>query len=273
MAKILRGDIVADKIISDLSNEMKNLKAKNIKPVLAVILIGDDPASKIYVTQKQTRVEALEFSFNLYEFLPIATESQIIDLIEKLNRAEHVDGILVQLPLPHSFQKEKILNKIKPEKDIDALTKNSKYKSPTAQAILEILKFYKIPIKKKKVVVVGKGILVGKPLLRLAKDLGANVASCDNKTKDLRKIAKTADILVSGVGKKNLVKHNMISEKCIVIDAGTQVVKGLQEGDVDFKKVAKKAAAITPPKGGVGPVTVAVLVKNLIMAAKNRKNS
>jgi len=273
MAKILRGDIVAQKIISDLEPEIQDLKAKNIKPVLAIILIGDDPASKIYVNQKQSRVEALGFSFNLYEFLPIATEVQIIELIEKLDQAEHVDGILVQLPLPHSFKKEKILGKINLKKDIDALNKNSKYKSPTAQAILEILKFYKIPIKQKKMVIVGKGILVGKPLAKLAKGAGANVTICDNKTKNLKMIIKKAEILVAGVGKENLIKDNMVSRDCVVVDAGTQVVNGSQVGDVDFGNVARKVKAITPPKGGVGPVTVACLIRNLIISAKNRERS
>jgi len=273
MSKILDGRKVADKIISSLSDEIEDLKAKNIKPVLCVILIGDNPASKIYVTQKKKRIEGLGLGFNLYEFLHIATNEQVIELIEKLNRAEHVDGILIQLPFPYSFKKEKILEKINPKKDIDSLTKNSKYKSPTAQAIWEILRFYKISVKNKKVVVIGKGDLVGKPFGKLAKDLGAKITVCNKKTKDINQYSKKADILVSGTGQAGLIKSNMVSNKTVIIDAGTSSDSGSQKGDVDFKNVCRKVKAITPPTGGVGPVTIACLIRNLIKAVKFRKSS
>ena len=146
----------------------------------------------------------------------------------------------------------------------------SRYKSPTASGILEILKYYKISIRNKKVVIVGKGMLVGMPFAELAKTLGAKVAICDKGTKDLSKAAKKADILVSGAGKEKLIDKNMVSGKSIVVDAGTQVIKGSQVGDVDFKNVARKVKAIVPPKEGLGPVTIACLIRNLIHAAKSR---
>jgi methylenetetrahydrofolate dehydrogenase (NADP+)/methenyltetrahydrofolate cyclohydrolase len=273
MAKILDGKIVADKIIADLESEIQNLKAKNLKPTLAVISIGDNPVSKIYLHTKQKRIEGLNFGFNLYEFLEIATKEQVIKLINELNAAIHIDGILIQLPIPYHLPKKEILNQIKPEKDIDALISDSPYKSPTAQAILEILKFYQISVKNKKVVIVGRGDLVGKPLAKIVKEKGAEVILSDKQTKDLSNKIRQADILVTATGQKDLIKANMVSKKTIVIDAGTSIENGLQIGDTDFQKVSQKVRAITPPYGGVGPVTIACLIKNLIVAAKHRQNS
>jgi methylenetetrahydrofolate dehydrogenase (NADP+)/methenyltetrahydrofolate cyclohydrolase len=273
MTQILNGKIVADKIIADLEVEIELMKAKNIKPTLASISIGDNPVNKIYLRQKQNRVEGLGFGFNLYEFLEIATPEQVTKLIDELNSAIHVDGVLVQLPIPSSFSKKEIVNRINSKKDIDSLSDQSAYQSPTAQAILEIFKFYQIPIKDKKFVIVGKGNLVGAPLVKLAEKEGAKVISYDKKTKNLESKIREADILVAAAGRPKLIKADMVSEKTIVVDAGTSVENGLQTGDVDFLKMNKKVQAITPSKGGVGPVTIACLVKNLILAAKNRQKS
>ena len=273
MSKILSGKIVADKIISDLSGDLESLKAKNIKPNLAVILVGDDLASKIYIEKKQSRVEGLGLGFNLYEFLPSAFSEQVIELIDQLNQAEHIDGILVQLPLPRSFEKEKIIKSIDSAKDIDGLVENSKFISPTAQAILEILNFYKISISGKKVIVIGKGDLAGKPFSKLAKENNANVVNCDKKTKNLKDVVKKSDIIVSAAGQSNLITEDMVDKDAIIIDAGTSVENGSQLGDTDFISVSKKVKAITPPKGGVGPVTIACLIKNLVEAVKYRKKS
>lgn len=273
MTNVINGKLVAQNIYKDVLEEIKEARENDDTISLAVIVVGDNPVGQIYVNKKQTTLESLGINFKLYEFLPIATEKQITELIEKLNEDKFTHGILVQLPMPEKFDAQKILNKIDPVKDVDSLLEKSNYDSPTALAIMEILKSLQVDIKEKKIVVLGKGKLVGRPFFELAKKTGAQITACDENTADINCITQKADVIVSAVGYRGLVTKDMVNENQIIIDAGTFVENGVQYGDTDFENIKDEVAAITPAKGGVGPVTIACLAKNLVKAYKNQKNS
>lgn len=258
---ILSGKPVAEKIYLSLQKDLK----KTSRKYLAVILVGEDPASLSYVKIKEKIAERLGIGFRLYHLSGIASEKEVLELVADLNQNKFVSGIMVQLPLLQSFSEEKILKKIVQEKDIEGFF--GKFSPPTAQAILEILKFYQIGLKNKKIVIVGYGQLVGKPLEKLLKKQGLKPIVCDSKTKDLKGKILTADILISAVGIPSLIKKNMVSEKAVVIDAGTAESKGKIAGDI-AAEVYEKVFAYSPVPGGVGPVTVACLMRNFIEAAK-----
>jgi len=260
-AKILSGKKVAEKILADLKSRLRRLKSKGITPGLAVILVGDDPASIKYVQKKQKMAENLGIDFHLYEMLPTVKEYQLIKLIRDLNQSKAIQGILVQLPLPKNLSIQKILDSINPKKDIDGLGSKSFYCSATATGIIKILEFYRIPIKNKQTVILGKGILVGQPLAKIMSQKGAKVENLDIKTFNVEKI-RTADILVAATGQSDLIKAEMVKKGAVVIDCGAP------NSEVDFNKVKKKAKAITPVPGGVGPVTVVNLFANLIQAVE-----
>lgn len=268
---ILDGKELRDKILDNLTNKLSKMSAK---PTLAVILAGDDPASRIYVNNKKKTAEKIGINSVVFEYPESVTEQEIVSKIEELNKDISITAILVQLPLPEHISKEKVINTISPKKDVDGLTLHNAgklfsgekpYVYPcTPKGILAILDEYGIEIEGKKAVVVGRSNLVGKPVAQMLLDRNATVTICHSKTKNLGEITKTADILVSAVGKRIIFK-DMVKQGAIVIDVGiSRMADGKISGDVDFEEVSKIALYITPVPGGVGPMTIASLMSNTV---------
>jgi len=253
---ILYGRKVAESIY-------QSLKTDN-RPFLAVVLIGSDPASILYIKVKEKIAKRLGIGFHLYRLEDNISKEELEGLIARLNQDDKISGIIIQLPLPKKFDTEKILKKILPEKDIDGFQRF--FPPPTAQAILEILKYYKIDYKGKNIVILGYGRLVGRPLEYLLKKQGLSATICDSSIPNLKEKTLRADILISATGVPGIIKEDMVSKKAVIIDAGTSESKGKIVGDVD-SRVYVKVLAYTPVPGGVGPVTVACLMRNLFEAA------
>jgi len=262
---ILYGKPVAEKIQQKLRKEIAQLKEKNIIPSLAVILIGDDPVSLSYVKNKEETAEKLGINFRLYHLPSFSTETSLIALIEDLNQNKFINGIIVQLPLPKGFNVEKIIKTISSQKDVDGFSE--RYPAPTAQAILEMFKFYKINLEDKKIVLIGHGRLVGKPLEKLLTKRGIQPIVCDSKTKNLAEKTIGADVIISATGQPNLIRQDMISRESIIIDAGASELQGKIRGDLNYETY-QKAKMYSPVPGGVGPVTIAMLMKNLLQATR-----
>jgi methylenetetrahydrofolate dehydrogenase (NADP+)/methenyltetrahydrofolate cyclohydrolase len=271
---IIDGRKIANKIETNLIKEVKKLKQV---PVLVVILIGHNPASEIYVSKKQQACEQIGILCKIYR-LPISTSQQkLLQLIEKLNKDKKVNGIIVQLPLPAKFDRNTIVYSIAPWKDVDGSNPinlgfleigQPLFIPPTAAAVLETVKYTKVQLKCLSVCLVGYSSLVSKPLVPLLIDLGATITICHKNTKNLIKHTKEADILVVAAGVPKLIKASMVKKGAIVIDVGINRQGKKIVGDVDFENVKKKAKFITPVPGGVGPITVVMLLRNLIQAAR-----
>lgn len=273
MVKILDGKKIAEKILAKLISPARLAAKRTGRPPirLAVVLVSSSSASLNFVRQKQKVAEKIGVQFKLYKFNKNISEQKLIGKLSRIVSNKVNTGIVIQLPLPKHIDEQKILNIIPPEKDVDALSVDNFFvESPTASGIMKILKEYNIKIKGKKIVIIGKGRLVGKPLAIMMEKVGANLILCDRQTKNL--VAKTlkADILISATGQPNLIKENMVKKGTVVIDAGFSKINDKIVGDVDFKKVKKKASYITPVPGGVGPMTVAMLMRNLIKLAKKQ---
>ncbi len=277
MAKILDGKKVASKIEANLKREVLKLKTKGITPTLAVILVGEDQASKIYISKKEEAALRIGINVKLFKFGKKAKTQEIVKKILSLNKNKQVNGIIVQVPLPYGINQEKIIEAISPAKDVDGFHPLNwgklAYKSEgllpcTPAAILEILKFYKVPLAGKEVVIVGKGNIVGKPLSILILNQDATLTVVHSKTKNLKFHTKRADILISATGRPLLIKKDMVKKGGVVIDVGISRTKEGISGDVDFKGVSTVASYITPVPGGVGPVTVAELLKNVVKISR-----
>lgn len=271
---ILYGQPVAEKIYAHLVKEIEQLKVKNIMPQLAVILVGEDPASLKYIQLKEKKAQELGIAFKLYHLPKNAMQKTIEDLITDLNKNKFVHGIIIQLPLPVDFETDKLLGLIQKNKDIDGFL--GEYSAPTTAAILEIMKYYNIDLNNlpagrqgKRIVLVGRGKLVGQPLEKFLTAQGYEPLVCDSKTKTLAEKTKEADILISAAGVPGLIKSNMVKDGAVVIDVGTSESNGKMVGDVDAP-VYQKNISYTPNHGGVGPVTVAYLMKNLVEAASHK---
>lgn len=262
---ILSGLVVAQKIYQNIKEDTKTLSIKAVKPTLAVILVGENPASLAYIRLKEKRALELGIDFKLFHLPSIATQKQLSEVLADLNQNRHIQGIVVQLPLPNNFDQEKVLKIIDPKKDIDGFYSN--FTPPTAQAILEIFKFYDINLVNKKIVIVGRGRLVGGPLKKIFIKMGLRPIVCDSKTKNLTQETLLADILISAAGVPGLIKSEMIKKGAVLVDAGTSESDGKLIGDID-KSCYQKASSYSPVPGGVGPVTVACLFKNLIAATR-----
>ncbi len=273
MHKILDGRKIAEKIKRRLKARVIKMKQK---PGLAVVYAGSDPASLSYIKAKEKAAKEIGVDFLFYKFPAQVSEKKVVNLISGLNQNKKVSGVIVQLPLPKHLSKNRILNAIVPEKDVDVLSDESRKKfekgepafiPPPAGAVLEFLKIAKKPLEKSLVVVVGRGMLVGEPVAMLLKQRAKRLIVCDRKTKNLSNETKKADILISAAGRPNLIKKEMVKKGAVVIDAGTAKHKGKIVGDVDFANVSPKISYITPVPGGVGPVTVAMLLANVVKAA------
>ncbi len=271
MTVILDGKKLRDKIFEDLKVKVANM---SVKPSLAVILAGDDPSSKIYVNNKKKCAEKLGINSIIINYPSTVTENELLEKIQELNNDKNINAILVQLPLPVHIDKFKIIDAITPEKDVDGLTTYNSgklfsgekpYVYPcTPKGILLLLDEYGIEIEGKHAVVIGRSNLVGKPVAQMLLNKNATVTQCHSKTKNLSDITKTADILISAVGKK-VVGENMLKSNCVVIDVGIfRDENGNLSGDVDFETVSKTASYITPVPGGVGPMTIASLMLNTV---------
>lgn len=279
MAIILDGKKLREKIFENLKLKLDKME---IKPTLAVILAGDNPSSKIYVNNKKKCAEKLGINSLVIEYPANVTENELLKKINELNNDKTITAILVQLPLPEHINKYKIIDAILPEKDVDGLTVYNSgklftgekpYVYPcTPKGILLLLDEYNIEIEGKHAVVIGRSNLVGKPVAQMLLNRNATVTMCHSHTQNLSDIIKTADILVSAVGKNVVGEKNNIKSNCVVIDVGIfKDDTGKIRGDVDFNEVSKSASYITPVPGGVGPMTIASLMLNTVELLENSK--
>ncbi|KGG81421.1 5,10-methylene-tetrahydrofolate cyclohydrolase [Caloranaerobacter azorensis H53214] len=279
---IIDGKEIAKNIRAGLAKEIEMIKEKYGKvPGLAVILVGNDPASHTYVSMKEKACKKIGMYSEVHRLSEDTTQNQIIELIEKLNKDDKIDGILVQLPLPKGINENIVNYKISPEKDVDGfhainagnLFLGEKSFVPcTPKGIIRLIKETGIEIEGKNAVVVGRSNIVGKPTAILLLNENATVKICHSRTRDLAKHVKEADILVSAVGKPEIIKGEMIKEGAVVIDAGTTKVDGKLVGDVEFDLAKDRASWITPVPGGVGPMTITMLLENTLEAFKKRWN-
>lgn len=276
--KIIDGKKISEEIKAEIKAEVKNCF---IKPGLSVIQIGNREDSNKYVSAKQKAALEVGINFNLYHYDETADEREIVNKIKELNNDEYVDGIMIQLPLPDKFNEKKLINLILPSKDVDGLTDRNigrlvTNKDPltscTPLGIIELLKRSEVKIEGKNVVIVGRSNLVGKPLMHLFLNENATVTVCHTKTSDLKKMTLQADILVAAMGNPKFITKDYVKEGAVVIDVGINTINSGLCGDVDFDNVSKKASLITPVPGGVGPMTVTMLLKNTVKSY-NLKNS
>lgn len=278
--QILDGKALSLKIKEEIKKEVEELKKDGITPGLAVILVGQDPASQTYVKMKAKACKDVGIYSITHEMPEDISEDEIIDTIKMMNKNPNIDGILVQLPLPKHIDTTKILEIIDPKKDVDGFHPYNfgrlnqgldSFVPCTPLGVMELLKEYNIDVKGLDACVVGASNIVGKPMAALLLNSFATVDICHIFTKDLKEHTKRADLLVVGVGKPNLITEDMVKDGAIIIDIGINKVDGKIVGDVDFENVSKKASYITPVPGGVGPMTIAMLLKNTIKAAKNER--
>lgn len=282
MAVIIDGKALSAKLKNQMKEKVDTLKATGINPCLAVIIVGENPASKVYVNNKKKSCAELGIESLEYALPEETTEEELLIIIDELNNNENVDGILCQLPLPSHICEKNIINSISPEKDVDAFHPENvghimigdyTFLPCTPAGVMEMLKEYEIDVAGKNCVVVGRSNIVGKPMTMLLLKENATVTVCHSRTKDLASFTRQADVLVSAVGKPGLITEDMVKENAVVIDVAiNRLENGKLCGDVDFEKVKEKASFITPVPGGVGPMTIAVLMKNTVTAAENRKN-
>ncbi len=271
MTTILDGKKLRDKIIENLKTKVDKFDKK---PILVVILVGENPASKIYVNNKKKMAEKIGINSEVINYPANITEDELLNKIEELNNDKNVTAILVQLPLPNHISKDNVMNKITPSKDVDGFTpynfgKLFSGEIPTVypctpKGILLLLDEYNIDLEGKHVVIVGRSNIVGRPLSQMMLNRNATVTVCHSHTKNLSQITKTADVLVSAVG-KNIIEGEMLKTNCVIVDVGIFKDKnGKTRGDVDFESASKIASFISPVPGGVGPMTIASLMLNTV---------
>jgi len=277
---ILDGKNVSAQVKERVKNEALNLKNQGIEPALAVILVGEDKASQTYVAAKEKACIACEIKSVMHRLSESTTQSELIALIDVLNLDDGIHGILVQLPLPKHIDTNKILETISPAKDVDGFAAINVGKLAsgldgfvpcTPLGIMEIFKAYDINLEGANAVVIGRSNIVGKPMANLLLNANATVTVTHSKTRNLKEICAGADILVAAIGKADFVTAGMVKEGAVVIDVGiNRMDDGKLKGDVKFDEVAPKCSFITPVPGGVGPMTIAMLLSNTIKSAKNR---
>ena len=277
MYQLMNGKEVAEKIKLQVKDEIKSL-GKDV--TLAVVIVGDNPASKVYVNNKKKACKLVGIQSLEYGLPENTSEDELLSLIDRLNNYNYVDGILVQLPLPRHINTDMVIERINPEKDVDGFTAINTGKlwlgqydiAPcTAIGVIELLDYYNIDIAGKHCVIVGRSNIVGKPVAALMLERNATVTVCHSKTQNLYDITRTADILITAVGKPKFITRDMVKDGAVVIDVGiNRDENGKLYGDVDFDNVKDKTTAITPVPGGCGPLTVAMLVKNTLEAAKSQ---
>ncbi len=278
---VIDGKQIASKIYDDTKKEIEKLKTKyNQSPCLATIVVGNDESSRVYVKRRGKICEEIGVISKVYDLLEDSKEKNVLGLIGKLNNDENVHGIIVQMPLPKDINEKKVSGMISPEKDVDCLNplnlgrlaSNDETFAPcTPKAVIAILEKSGIKIRGKDVIIVGRSKIVGRPLALMLLNRDATVTVCHTKTENLEKHTKNADILIAAAGSPNLIKENMIKENAVVVDVGINIVNNRIVGDVDFENIKNKASFITPVPGGVGPVTVAMIMKSTVEAFKRSK--
>lgn len=279
MAKIIDGKLISAQIREEIAEQVKDYNAKTGKlPGLAVVIVGENPASQVYVRNKKRACEQVGFNSWVYEMPESTTQDELNLLIDKLNDDANVHGILVQLPLPAHLDEEQVILRIKPEKDVDAFHPtnvgritigNPKFLPCTPAGIMELLHRSNVEISGKECVVVGRSNIVGKPMALLLLAENGTVTVCHSKTKNLKEVCRRADILVVAIGKADFVTADMVKEGAVVIDVGmNRNAEGKLTGDVDFASVSEVVSYITPVPGGVGPMTITMLLQNTLRAAE-----
>ena len=278
-AKIIDGLIVSQKVKQDLKAQIDKLAKEDIIPCLATILVGEDPPSMVYVNNKQKSANSIGIRTLDHRLDNTVSEYELIQLIQKLNFDTSVHGILLQLPLPGHLDKYTIINKIDPKKDVDGLTfvnaglllsNRARLIPCTPLGIMKLFDYYNIDLDGSNVLIINRSNLVGKPLVSLLLEKNATVSVAHTHTKDLSNYTKNADIVITGVGKREsfTLTAEMIKDDSTIIDVGTNRLNGKLCGDVDFQNVKEKARYITPVPGGVGPMTICMLLKNTVEASK-----
>lgn len=277
--KIIDGKFISLEIESEISIKVKKLKKLGVIPSIAVILVGEDKASAIYVRNKQLAAERCGVLSQKYSYSADCSEKELLNKIEELNNDPLIHGILVQVPLPPHISEKNVMNTISPEKDVDGFhplntgkifTGDSAFYPCTPHGILKMLDFYNIAVKGKNCVVIGQSNIVGKPLTVMFMNRQATVLSLNVFTDNIKSLTKKADILVSATGKPLLIDETFIKAGAVIIDVGISRVNGKTCGDVNFERVIDKVSKITPVPGGVGPVTVSMLMENTVKAAFNQ---
>ena len=282
MAQIISGKEVSARVKAEIAKETEVLKAAGITPGLAVIIVGDDPASKVYVKNKKLACEAVGFKSEEYALSEETTQEELLALVKELNSRNDIDGILCQMPLPKHLDEQSVIDTIDPKKDVDAFHPSNvgkimigdyNFLPCTPAGIMELIKETNIEVSGKECVVVGRSNIVGKPMAMLLLHKSGTVTVCHSKTKNLKDVCKRADILVVAIGKAKFVTADMIKPGAVVIDVGmNRDQDGKLCGDVDFEEVSQVAGAVTPVPGGVGPMTIAMLMKNTLTSAKLRES-
>lgn len=281
MSRIIDGKVISAAVKERVKKGVAELNEKGIKVGLAVIIVGEDPASKIYVANKKKACEALGIISEEYALPESTTEEELLALVDELNHKKSINGILCQLPLPRHLDEKLIINSILPEKDVDAfhpanvgriMIGDYDFVPCTPAGIMEMLAYENISPEGKTCVVIGRSNIVGKPMAMLLLHKNGTVTVCHSKTQNLKEICSKADILVAAVGRAKFVTADMVKEGAVVIDVGMNRVDGKLYGDVDYEAVKEKASAITPVPGGVGPMTIAMLMQNTLTAAKRQNN-
>ena len=281
MANIIDGKLVSAAVKERVTAEVKALNQKGISVCLAVILVGSDPASQIYVANKKKACEQLGIISKEYLLPETTTQDELLSLVKELNADKTVNGILCQLPLPKGLDEKVVIEAIDPNKDVDAfhpvnvgriMIGDYDFLSCTPAGVMEMLAYYNIDVCGKECVVIGRSNIVGKPMGMLLLHKNGTVTMAHSRTKNLSEVTRRADILVAAVGKAKFVTADMVKDGAVVIDVGMNRADGKLCGDVDFDAVSEKASYITPVPGGVGPMTIATLMQNTLTAAKRQNN-
>jgi len=284
MATLLNGRTVSNSLLEEIQKDVENLKSQGVSSKLVVILVGDDPASSVYVRNKQKACEKVGMISERHDFPETVSQKELLEHIEKLNKDDSVNGMIVQVPLPPHIDEDEVIKTIDPTKDVDGfhtmnlgmtlLGRNFELLPPaTPKGITKILEYYDVELEGANAVVIGRSNNVGKPISLMLLNRNATVTTCHSRTKDLKSHTKKADVLIVAVGRPHFVTADMVKEGAVVIDVGIhRKPEGGLCGDVDFENVKEVAHSITPVPGGVGPMTVASLLENTILATKAQNN-
>lgn len=280
MYNLIDGKEVSTYIKNSVKSKVDALRSNGKEITLAVIIVGNDPASRVYVNNKKKACEYVGFRSLEYALDEQTSEQELLELIDRLNKDKSVNGILCQLPVPEHIDEEKVIGRISPEKDVDGFSKINVGKlwvgdydlaACTPMGVMELLKYYNIDVNGKNCVIIGRSNIVGKPMAALLLEKNGTVTICHSRTKNLSEITSQADILVAAVGRAGFVTADMVKEGAVVIDVGiNRNAEGKLCGDVDFDGVKDKTSYITPVPGGCGPMTIAMLMKNTLVAAEKQ---
>ena len=278
MGTLIDGKAIAEKIRASVALEVKKLKKKNIKPKLGVILVGNDKPSQTYVNKKQQAAEIAGIDFVLKKFPASVSKNKLVAEIKNIQKKEKLSGLIIQLPLPEKLYISEVINAVDSSIDVDCLTDTNIGKlvmrtnyifPPTPFAVITILKELNFSLIGKNITIIGMGALVGKPLAIILANEGASVITCNSRTRDIKEKCLMADVIVTGVGKKDLLRGDMVKQGAIIIDTGIVFENGKMYGDANRAKVLPKSSYFTPTPGGVGPITVALLLQNTVLCAKH----